>query len=727
MKMEEVGAIRPTSFFFFFLLYLYNKMLKNKEFIIIIEEKKKGGKHALQFDEYDKIKNGMIAAVNSYVNEFVRGVDDLDYEEFNQMYISLEPFLQSHNLKGTVSTEHLLILIALRKCSKEELKNVWEYLNASGYGWQDDKYILSNKCLRNIPNDTCKSAAIINTPELTEKVVGDIYKLFGERECGGILITIFSYCVTSIFCSRLNNDNLMMPYYLQIACNRGTVIYQMIEEIVDICSVNSGLIQHCSTVEKRNRGCEYVNQTYYPTQSTSGDIENLIRDDKDTPIIIDGHENVHYYTNLLREIVNISNKKKKLGIRERFNVLPVFVCQTIKASFNNVMDMDLTELDIDKAYLEVLKRNKRMLASWVLELVLDSKKFLFPDLGRNDYYRTFLYSRHIGEKISFIERKYSDLPIDSVKNVAFLSFFMQAFFEVIRSYIRLDKNEDSFGQSADSTISKDTLIDRIIDYCEKNIVNLHREYLPAPEGFGINNREAINLARRIETCYKTLKVFVHIIPYEVKTDRFIFKVMTLQNTKDVDVVNNQGTVQHRLEKYDYFRVDLRDSRFIKLIVAERMLTDNSLLEMFQDKKFTDSSMKIPYAVGYDDTGEMCIIDLDKLEHLLLAGTTNSGKSTALKSLLLSIAYKHRTGDVQVVIMDLLGKVPSDFDPFKNSPFLACPVITDPQNARNKIRDLQREMRERLKSKNLDKFPAIICVIDEFPKLFDDLKGKKVCK
>lgn len=135
-------------------------------------------------------------------------------------------------------------------------------------------------------------------------------------------------------------------------------------------------------------------------------------------------------------------------------------------------------------------------------------------------------------------------------------------------------------------------------------------------------------------------------------------------------------------------------------------------------------MIIPYAVGFDDTGAMCIEDIVEFPHLLLGGATRSGKSTAIMSLLMSIAFKHRTGDVNVLIMDLPGKEQSDFNVFNRQSLLSAPVITEPVVARNAILQLHEEKLRRLKASNLPDLPYIICVIDEFPRLYSGVSEKE---
>ena len=276
--------------------------------------------------------------------------------------------------------------------------------------------------------------------------------------------------------------------------------------------------------------------------------------------------------------------------------------------------------------------------------------------------------------------------------------------------------------------NKKETVDMLVDTSEHSLVQLHHRYLPAPTEIGIKNKDAIVLGKQIEKHYRALKVYIRVIPSEANEDRYIFTLDTLNGTKDIDISKNATTVQRRLKKYEYFRPDLRDMRSIKLIVAEQPLTDNSLMEILEHKNFEKSNLKIPYAMGFDDTGKMCIADIADLPHLLFGGASNSGKSTAIMSLLMSVAYKHRSGNVNVLILDLLGKEESDFNIFNGQHFLSAPVITDPYIGRKAILSLYEEKIRRLKDTNLHIMPHIICVIDEFPRLYsDDTKKEDIEK
>ena len=338
-----------------------------------------------------------------------------------------------------------------------------------------------------------------------------------------------------------------------------------------------------------------------------------------------------------------------------------------------------------------------------------------------------LLVREIGSYMNSVSQRYPSLLLKNSQNVGFLNFFFKQFLGIFSKFCNISSDEkfECFIQGKENLQqSKEEIVSMLADLSEKRLVELHHRYLPAPTGVGLKDKAAIRLAKQIEKEYRTLGVQIRVTSAEMKEDRYIFTVDTLSRTKDTDVSKNADTIQKRLKKYEYFWPDTRDKTKTKLIVAEKPLKDNSLIGILESKEFADSKMVIPYAIGYDSLGEMCIEDLKEFPHLLLGGATKSGKSVAMISLLTSIAYKHRTGDVNALILDLLEKEESDFNLFDNQPFLASPVITDPIVGAKAILSLYEENKSRAKNKNLPEMPYIVCVIDEFPRLFSDVDDKK---
>lgn len=238
-------------------------------------------------------------------------------------------------------------------------------------GWHGGKYYLSNSCLRRClysSEEYCKRVSRISYTELASKELGSVADIFLNDEFSPITLFVFNYCLASLYSSLLNLGGVTVPYYLQIAVDKTSVAYQVLKEIMEICDVNLGLNTKCKQEGFLYNQCGYVHQIFYPTQSVAKDVDDLIYNFKDIPVLIVGHENERNYAVLLREIANISKKKKALDLRDKFNILPIFVCTAIKSSFDNVFDIDLTDLEVSNQYLKLIREKNKYLhhGSWNL-------------------------------------------------------------------------------------------------------------------------------------------------------------------------------------------------------------------------------------------------------------------------------------------------------------------------------------------------------------------------
>ncbi len=668
-------------------------------------------------------------------------VDNLSEEEIVELTEYIRYFVRTHDkdsLSSDTSVDKMkaFLLLFSKLSDTEHADRVLSYLESVEFGWHGNSYYLSNPCLRRSLNDTrshCKKADKISSPELAMDILGDVYDIFFYNDFSPITLLVFTYCLASVHSSMLNSGGVSAPFFLQIAVDKSSVAYQVLKEIIEISDVNSGLAEKCNKVNSVFGQCDYFHQIYFPTQSITKDIENLIRDSNDCPLLIVGHENERNYTALLREIANIPTKKRALDLGNRFNLLPVFVCPVIKSTFDNVFNIDLTDFEVSTKYLALVKKNKQRLASWVLELVTSADKYQSQEAEIAD-------RRRIAENRSIISsimrpyinqacQQYPYLALDNAKNVGFLNFFFNRYLDTIRRLCTFPADAKlEFFESNNVPLEQSIkeIMVTLTKESGRSLAQLHHRYLPAPTETGINNRDAMRLAKQIEKHYSALKVYIRVIPVDIKNDRYIFRVETLQKTEDNAVVSKLETVQHRLKKYECFRIDMTDQREIKLIVAEKQLQDSNLLDILEDTAFSNPKNKIPYAIGIDETGQPYIADIAEFPHLLLGGSTNSGKSTAIRSLLLSVAYRHRTGDAYVIIMDLLSSTDeSPFSVFNGHPIMACPVIQEPMKAAKMIFTLQRIMKSRPRDRPASEVPYIICVIDEFPNLYNDLSKEYV--
>jgi len=116
-------------------------------------------------------------------------------------------------------------------------------------------------------------------------------------------------------------------------------------------------------------------------------------------------------------------------------------------------------------------------------------------------------------------------------------------------------------------------------------------------------------------------------------------------------------------------------------------------EMLAAAEYANSQAKLPLCLGKTIGGEPVVVDLARMPHLLIAGTTGSGKSVAINTMLLSLLYKLRPDQCRLIMIDPKMLELSVYD---GIPHLLTPVVTDPKKAVVALKWAVREMEERYK-------------------------------
>ncbi len=119
----------------------------------------------------------------------------------------------------------------------------------------------------------------------------------------------------------------------------------------------------------------------------------------------------------------------------------------------------------------------------------------------------------------------------------------------------------------------------------------------------------------------------------------------------------------------------------------------ALREIIEATEFIHSPSKLTLAMGRDLHGRIRVTELAAMPHLLIAGSTGTGKSVFINSLMMSILFKASPDDVKMVLVD-----PKRLELclYENIPHLIAPVVTDPKIASNVLRNATKEMENRLK-------------------------------
>ena len=167
-------------------------------------------------------------------------------------------------------------------------------------------------------------------------------------------------------------------------------------------------------------------------------------------------------------------------------------------------------------------------------------------------------------------------------------------------------------------------------------------------------------------------------------------------------------------------------------VPNKLVSPVNIHNVIGSKAFTDSSSKVSFAVGKDIGGNAIVGNIAKMPHLLIAGTTGSGKSVCTNSLIISLLYKATPEEVRLIMVD---PKMVELGIYNGIPHLLIPVVTDPKKAAGALQWAVNEMMKRYrtfaehgvrdlasynalaaKTENMTKMPQVVVIIDELADL-----------
>ncbi len=153
-------------------------------------------------------------------------------------------------------------------------------------------------------------------------------------------------------------------------------------------------------------------------------------------------------------------------------------------------------------------------------------------------------------------------------------------------------------------------------------------------------------------------------------------------------------------------------------VPNKVVSMVSMRELIDSDKFRNAKSKLTAVLGRDISGDIVVTDLAKMPHLLIAGTTGSGKSVCVNSLLISILYKATPDEVKILLID---PKMVEFSKYRGIPHLLVPVVSDAKKAAGALAWAVNEMLQRYKifseygCKDIDSYNSLIEKNIEFMK------------
>ena len=255
------------------------------------------------------------------------------------------------------------------------------------------------------------------------------------------------------------------------------------------------------------------------------------------------------------------------------------------------------------------------------------------------------------------------------------------------------------------------------------------------KGHSVDNSSADELRtnrERLESAIKSFGVNARVVDtthgptvtrYDVELERGV-KLTKLTNLAN-DIALALGVVSVRIapipEKISTVGIE----------VPNKLVSTVYLRDIIDSPKFAKSKSDLSFAIGKDIGGEPVVGNISKLPHLLIAGTTGSGKSVCMNSLVISLLYKSNPDDVKLIMID---PKMVEMGVYNGIPHLYIPVVTDPKKAAGALQWAVAEMlkryrlfseigvrtleayNEHLAANDQPKMPNVVVVIDELADL-----------
>ena len=227
-------------------------------------------------------------------------------------------------------------------------------------------------------------------------------------------------------------------------------------------------------------------------------------------------------------------------------------------------------------------------------------------------------------------------------------------------------------------------------------------------------------SRRLNETLESFKIDAHIINvtrgpsvtrYEVELDKGV-RLNKLTTVAD-DIALSLGASSVRIAPVP------GKISVVGIEVPNRAVTMVSLREVIDSAEFNKSKSKSSFAVGKDIGGSCIVGNIAKMPHMLIAGTTGSGKSVCMNSIIISLLYKAGPEDVKLIMVD---PKMVELANYNGIPHLMIPVVTDPKKAAGSLQWAVVEMMRRYKSmsdvgvRDLESYNSIIEAEGEGEKL-----------
>lgn len=263
-------------------------------------------------------------------------------------------------------------------------------------------------------------------------------------------------------------------------------------------------------------------------------------------------------------------------------------------------------------------------------------------------------------------------------------------------------DEDDFGGDLDATLAEGYVVDQVTGEIigERPAQMKPYKFPPfdllksGPASYAANQDEISKNTRILRDTLESFKVKINevscscgptVTRYEIKPAPGV-KVKQIANLGD-DIAMGLAKSGVRIE------APIPGKAAVGVEVPNDDRSTVFLRNIIEAPEFQNHKSKTAACLGADISGRPIVFDIEKMPHLLVAGTTGSGKSICINSIIMSILYKAKPSEVKLVLIDPK-KV--EFNVYKDIPHLSCRIVSDPKKAAGALNSAVNEMEKRFK-------------------------------
>lgn len=210
----------------------------------------------------------------------------------------------------------------------------------------------------------------------------------------------------------------------------------------------------------------------------------------------------------------------------------------------------------------------------------------------------------------------------------------------------------------------------------------------------ISKDELERIARELETTLEEFGIHGKIVKVRPGPVVTLYELEPAPGTKSARVIGLADDIARSMSAAAVRIAVVSGSNTIGIELPNQSRDTVWLRDLFEDKEFTDSQNALNVVLGKDIGGKNTYADLAKMPHLLVAGTTGSGKSVGVNSMILSLLFRMSPEECKLIMID---PKMLEFSMYNGIPHLLTPVITDPAKAVIGLKWAVKEMEDRYRA------------------------------